>query len=748
MKIRSTMQASKKMRFISRTGLRAVSGAAKLLVLAASALVTTGVQAANTLVDITHISLPGNKQQIALTMSGPASEPKSFTIENPARIALDLLDTTNDMETRNITIGSGTLSNITAVEAGGRTRVVINLTTLSPYSTEVRGNQLLVNVNPAGNEENYTEPQLAEPLLLAAQSTPVGGSILSDSLLTGSIAPQRMNMISGLDFRRGPMGEGRVIFKLSSAGVISDVRQEGGKLIVEFPGTELSNELQKRLDVMDFGTPVRFIDAISNKRGTRVVIVPANDNFEQLAYQSDNLFTVELKPMSKDEVEDSQKAKYGFVGEKLSLNFQDIEVRSVLQLLADFTDLNIVVSDSVEGKLTLRLKNVPWDQALEIILQSKSLAKRQSGSVIMIAPSVEVAESEKLEMEAAAQKAELAPLRTEFFQANYAKAKDLAELLKSDDVGTLEERRSSGILTDRGTVTVDVRTNTLLINDTVEQLKIIRELVNRLDVPIRQVLIESRIVIASDDFNKDIGVRWGINSNTANPGTDGGTGEGTILSGSSAGITSLFNGEDLGDGRYNVNLPGNNAAGSLGIALAKLPFGTLLELELSAMQAEGSGEVISSPRVITANQHKAYIEQGVEIPYLEASSSGAATVTFRKAILGLTVTPQITPDDKIIMDLQVNKDTVGEIFGAGEIQVPSIDTREVSTQVLVNNGETVVLGGVYEQSILNKVDMVPFFGNLPLIGRLFQHTVNTDDKSELLVFVTPKIVEENVSLNY
>lgn len=717
--------------FIIRFGLRTVSRAAKFILAAGVVLASAGLQAApNTLLDISHVTLSGNKQQIALTMSGPATTPKAFTIDNPARIALDLPDTKNAMERRNLSIDTGMLQNITTVEAGGRTRVVVNLTALSPYSTTIKGNQLLINLNPSA--DGYNNQNAADPVPLAAANETV-------NLDDGSVQQRSINSISGLDFRRGPMGEGRIVFNLSSTGVVTDIRQEGGKLIVEFPDTTLSNNLQKRLDVMDFGTPVKFIDAISNKRGTRVVIVPATQNFEQLAYQSDNMFTVELKPMTKDDIEESRKQRFGFVGEKLSLNFQDIEVRSVLQLLADFTDLNIVVSDTVTGKLTLRLKNVPWDQALEIILQSKALGKRQSGSVIMIAPAEEIATREQIELEALKQKTELAPLRTEFFQANYAKALDLADLLKSKD---------GGIMTERGTVSVDDRTNTLLINDTVEQLEVIRALVHRLDVPIRQVLIESRIVIASDDFNRDIGVRWGLNRNNANPGGFINEGDNLVASGNSQGVQDLLNGDTLGTGRYNVNLPANNAAGSLGIALAKLPFGTLLELELSAMQAEGNGEVISSPRVITSNQHEAYIEQGVEIPYLEATSSGATSVSFRKAVLGLTVTPQITPDDRIIMDLQVNKDTVGEIFGAGSLQVPSIDTREVSTQVLVNNGETVVLGGVYEQAILNKVDMVPFFGNLPLIGRLFQHTVNTDDKSELLVFVTPKIIKENVSLNY
>jgi len=654
---------------LSQTGTRHALRAASVLLVAGIALSGQLQAADNSLVGISHVTLPGNKQQIALTLREPVDQPKSFTIDNPARIALDLPGTSNDMDDKRVAISSGLLQNVTTVEAGGRTRVVINLTALAPYTTSVRGNQLLVTLDADGNATD-TPPELAKANTAKPAETSQDGPI-----------EKRVNTIDSLDFRRGPMGEGRILFDLSSAGIVTDMRQEGGRLVIEFPDTQLASKLQKRLDVMDFGTPVQFIDAISNKRGTKVIIQPATQDFEQLAYQSDNLFTVELKPMSREDIEESRKQKFGYVGEKLSLNFQDIEVRSVLQLLADFTDLNIVVSDSVTGKLTLRLKNVPWDQALDIILQTKALGKRQAGNVIMIAPAEEIANRERIELEGMKQKTELAPLRTEYFQANYAKASELAELLQSE---------TGGMLTERGSVTVDDRTNTLLINDTVDQLDAIRALVHRLDVPIRQVLIESRIVIASDDFNKDIGVRWGLNRNTANPGT-GGAGEGFALSGNASGVQDLLNGDSVGPGRFNVNLPSANAFGSLGVALAKLPFGTLLELELSAMQAEGTGEVISSPRVITANQHEAYIEQGVEIPYLEAASSGAASVAFRKAVLGLTVTPQITPDDRIVMDLRVNKDTVGQIFGAGSLQVPSIDTRELSTQVLVDNGETVVL---------------------------------------------------------
>ena len=705
----------------ARTGAAALARVAALLLLpAAGAMLMPGhaLAAGNALVDITHVTLPGDRQQLALTMSGPAEAPESFTIDDPARIALDLPDTVNELEDKRVSIGAGMLRNVTTVEAGGRTRVVIDLAAMTPYSTAVRGNQLLVTLDE-GAGEAVAEVEI-DPSASEEQASRVVRGL--------------DERIESIDFRRGPMGEGRVVFALSSPGILTDMRSEGGRIVVEFPGAALADGLQKRLDVMDFGTPVQFIDAISGQRGARVIIEPATEAYEQLAYQTDDRFTVELKPMSAEELEQSRRERFGYTGEKLSLNFQDIEVRSVLQLLADFTDLNVVVSDSVQGKLTLRLKNVPWDQALAIILQTKGLAMRESGNVIMIAPAEEVSERERIELESQQAKTELSPLRTEYFQANYAKASELATLLQS---------ATGRLLSERGTVTVDERTNTLLINDTAERLSEIRALLNRLDVPIRQVLIESRIVIASDNFNKDLGIRWGLNRNTL-----GDDGEGFLFSGNGNGVTNLGNGDALGNERFNINLPISNPSGSLGVALAKLPFGTLLELELSAMQSEGKGEVVSSPRVITANQHEAYIEQGVEIPYVEASSSGATSISFRKAVLGLTVKPQITPDDRIVMDLNVSKDTVGEIFGAGNAAVPSIDTRQVSTQVLVDNGETVVLGGIYEQTLLDTRDAVPFFGNLPLVGKLFQRNRKTDHKSELLIFVTPKIVQEDLSLAY
>lgn len=667
--------------------------------------------------EVSHVTLPGNQQQLELKMSTGAVEPRAFTIDNPARIALDFPGTRLGLAEKMIPIGTGLVRSVTAVEAQGRTRVVINLASMVSYKTTLEGNSVFVTLQ-SGKATASAESTGTIEAMAKGASTNFG---------TG-------REIQQIDFRRGTQGEGRIIFKLSNPGIPMDVKDESGRVVITFPGTHADDELLKRLDVTDFGTPIQFIDTRSSKSGTRVVVQPGSDEYEQLAYQSDNMFTLELKPMPREEIEAARKKKFGYTGERLSLNFQDIEVRSVLQLLADFTELNIVVSDNVDGKLTLRLKNVPWDQALDIILKSKNLGKRQSGSVIMVAPAEEIAQRERIELEAEQQKVELSPLRTEFFQINYADAVEFGALLKSDE---------GGVLSDRGSITVDERTNTLLISDTGDKLDQIRALVNRLDIPVRQVLIESRIVIATDDFNRELGFRMGVNRDTTE-----GDGEGFIISDDSNGVSNLLDNESLGDDRFNVNLPAANVAGSLGLALAKLPFGTLLELELSAMQAEGTGEVVSSPRIITANQHEAYIEQGVEIPYLEASSSGATSVSFRKAVLGLKVTPHITPDDRIIMDLTVNKDTVGEIFGEGNFQIPSIDTREVNTQVLVDNGETVVLGGIYEQQTLNQKTKVPFFGDLPFIGRLFKRTVAEDDKSELLVFVTPKIVRESAAIGY
>jgi len=494
--------------------------------------------------------------------------------------------------------------------------------------------------------------------------------------------------------------------------------------------------LEQRLDVVDFATPVTMIDTFRQGGNVRVVI-SAKDKFDHMAYQSGDLLTVEIKKSVEPTLEDLRRQgdEGGFVGERLSLNFQNIEVRAVLQLIADFTEMNLVTSDTVAGSVTLRLQNVPWDQALDIILKTKGLGVRKTGNLLFIAPSQEIADREKSELEASQQIKELEPLYSEMLQINYAKADEIAAMLKGE---------KNSLLSARGNVTIDPRTNTLLIQDTAASLEEIHRLISRLDIAVRQVLIEARLVIANSSYNKDIGSRFGVSRDTLGANT---TGSGSQFSGSLGATDELINNDTLtAPGRLNVNLPATPETGSaaaFAMSFVKLPFGTNVDLELSAMVAEGQGEVVSSPRLITANQKEAYIEQGVEIAYQESTEGGAATTSFKKAVLSLTVTPQITPDDRVIMDLQIKKDSVGDIYDG----VPSINTREIQTQVLVENGETVVLGGVYEEATNDSTSKVPFLGDLPLIGALFRSTTKRDSKEELLVFITPKIIKEGLSIN-
>jgi type IV pilus assembly protein PilQ len=668
-------------------------------------------------VDLQNISfsaLPGDRVQIKLGMSGPPTQPISFTIDNPARIALDFANTLVKTA-KNQPVGVGLVQSISAVEAKDRTRVVLNLSQLTAYEIRIQGNDVFLTLESTpGSGTTTTALQDSTP----AATAPV-------KIGTGE------RTLDNIDFRRGDKSEGRVVVALADPATGVDIREEGGKIIVDFLNSSLPERLERRLDVTDFATPVQTIETSAKGNNVRMVISPSGE-YSHLAYQAGNTFTVEVKPLTKQEKEAELKDKFTYTGEKLSLNFQNIEVRAVLQLIADFTGLNIITSDTVQGNLTLRLKNVPWDQALDIILKSKGLGMRQVGNVIQIAPVEEIAAREKLELESQKQVAELAPLRSEFIRINYAKAADLAALLKA---------KENSLLSARGNVTVDERTNTLLVQDTADQLADVRKLVTTLDIAQQQVLIESRIVVADDNFSKDLGVRFGVTRKSQD----------LAVTGTLEGTTDLINGDPLGLGdSLNVNLPASptaGTAGSIALALAKLPFGNLLELELSALQQENRGEVISNPRVVTANQKEARIEQGVEIPFLEASSSGAATISFKDAVLRLLVTPQITPDARVIMDLTVNQDTVGELVQLLGSAVPSINTREVSTQVLVDNGETVVLGGVYERESRNTSDRIPFFGDLPYVGFLFKNTQKTDIKRELLIFVTPKILDENLAVN-
>ncbi len=670
---------------------------------------------ANSLDDVRFTSLPGDRVQVRLDFANaPSTEPLSFTIDNPARIALDFPGTELHVKEKSKEIGVGMAHSVSAVEAGGRTRVVLNLVRMVPYDVSLQGNSVLVTL---GNADAGIEAEQALPLPAGRQAA-VGASI------------------QDIDFRRGDKGQGRVLVQLSDPNIGINIKEEGGQILVDFASTDLPDRLDRKLDVIDFATPVQEVDTFRHANGTRMVIKPTG-YYDHLVYQAGNLLTVEVRPMTKAEEEQAKKEKFGYTGERLSLNFQNIEVRAVLQLIADFTGLNMVASDTVSGTVTLRLKNVPWDQALDIILKSKGLGMRQVGNVIMVAPQEEIAAREKLELEAQQQLAELAPLRTEFVQVNYAKAGDLAKLLKAE---------ANNLLSERGNIAVDERTNTLLIQDTAEKLEEMRKVVTRLDIPVRQVMIESRIVVADTSFMEDIGVQFGYSKNTIE-----GPGEfGAVVGGKRPGEVNFFDTgtayTDPGTGNENfiVDLPvvGVDPAADIALAVGKIG-SWLLQLELSALQAEGRGEVISNPKVITANQKEAVIEDGTEIPYQEATSSGATNVQFKKAVLSLTVTPQITPDDRIILDLRVNNDTVGEVFAG----VPSIDTRSVETQVLVENGETVVLGGIFKETKRNDVDRVPFFGELPYVGHLFRRTHKENSKDELLIFVTPKILKETLTLN-
>jgi len=652
--------------------------------------------AGNTLQAVDFAALPGNKAQITLTLSKSASTPLSFTIDNPARIALDFPDTNNGLTERSQTIGIGMAESMTVVEAQGRTRVVVNLVDMVPYEAHAEGNKIIVTVQSAGSEQSAAQ---------AAVSKTAGGAA---------------DRLDNIDFRRGEEGQGRIIVSLSDPSIPVDMQQEGGNIVLDFYRTELPQELERRLDVMDFATPVKTIDTYTKGSNVHMVITPMGE-YDYIAYQSDNQFTIEVKALTPKEAEERKKDEFGYSGERLSLNFQDIEVRSVLQLIADFTGLNVVVSDTVGGSLTLRLKNVPWDQALDIILKTKGLAMRQTGNVMLIAPSEEIAAREKLELESQKQIEELEPLYSEFIQINYAKADTIASLLKSSD---------TTLLSERGMVTTDERTNTLLVQDTSAKLVEIRKLVSTLDIPVRQVLIESRIVVANNDFSRDLGIKFGMSRRS------------TFDSGDK--FYSVSGKEGIGGAGSGllVDLPVASTS-SIGLALGKVDGSFLLDLELSAMEAEGHGEVISNPRVLTSNQKAAYIETGTEIPYQESTSSGATSTSFKKAVLSLQVTPQITPDDRIFMDLIVNKDSVGEETSEG---IPTIDTNEIGTQVLVDNGETLVLGGVYEQENRKTVNRVPFFGELPLVDWMFKSTVRTNNKAELLIFVTPKIVKEDLRI--
>ena len=711
---------------------KALSGFYKMKCLAnrcaaicAAVLLSTQLAQAATLQNIEFASLPGDQTEIRMEFDSPPPETAGYTIEQPARIVLDMPGVSSALAQKHHSLGNGNARKVSIIGAGDRTRAIVNLTSLVGYETQVVGNSLLITVG-AGASSN---PAVAAAPVPSSEPAPASSSSFTSSTSSSSTGGSQ---ITDVDFRRGEDGGGQVMFSMSDPRAPVDVSNQGGKIRVEVRNTQLPSDLRRRLDVRDFATPVSVIEAI--QEGPHVVLtIVAEGEYDYLAYQADQTMTLNVQPLSEEKIAERAEA-FRFNGEKLSLNFQDIEVRAVLQLIADFTDLNLVASDTVDGRITLRLKNVPWDQALELILRTKGLDQRQVGNVLLVAPAAEIAAREKLELENQKQISELAPLRTEHLQVRYASAAEIFSLFGGTDSGS--------ILSDRGSAIVDERTNSIILTDTADNLENFREIVAQLDIPVRQVLIEARIVTATTNFSEELGIRWGGGGLATTNGGD----NGVRIGGSLETLTEL---QDLFQtGTTEITSPADLVV-DLGVASADAStFGIgvsqigdyILDLELSALASDGHAEVVARPKVITADKSAAKIESGVEIPFQEASSSGATSVSFKEAVLSLEVTPQITPDERIIMDLQVNQDSVGQVFAG----VPSINTNEITTQVLVDNGQTIVLGGIFSTDRNTTVTKTPFLGDLPYIGRLFRRTLENDNKQELLIFITPRVIQDSV----
>lgn len=669
-----------------------------------AAIVSPALLAAN-LNSLDIASLPGDRVELKLAFDEPVPAPRGYTLDQPARIALDLPGVSSKLASKNHELGVGNARSVTVVEAQGRTRLIVNLTSLVPYSTRVDGSNVFVVLGESG---------APSPAVTATPVAPVSKAAPVASLAAGK-------SISNIDFRRGDDGAGNVVITLSDPSISPNIEEQGGKIRVSFAKTQLPESLRVRLDVQDFATPVKFVDSSSKADGASIAIEPSG-RYDYLAYQTDDKLTISVKPLSEADAEKRKAEHFTYSGEKLSLNFQDIDVRSVLQLIADFTDLNLVASDTVQGNITLRLQNVPWDQALDLVLKTKGLDKRQVGNVLLVAPADEIAARERQELESQRQIAELAPLRREVVQVNYAKAADIARLFQSvtDKEGTSE---------DRGSIAVDDRTNNIIAYQTQDRLDELRRIVAQLDIPVRQVMIEARIVEANVDYDKSLGVRWGGSQVFAN-------GRGLVYGNDEFGDENGDSGEDSNGNVPFVDLGVANATSGIGIGY--VTNNLILDLELSAMEKSGNGEVVSQPKVMTADKETAKILKGSEIPYQESSSSGATSTTFVEAALSLEVTPQITPDNRIIMEVRVTKD---EPDFANDVNgTPTIRKNEVNAKILVNDGETVVIGGVFSNTQSRSVDKVPFLGDLPYLGRMFRRDVVSDAKSELLIFLTPKIL--------
>ncbi|MHA3886666.1 type IV pilus secretin PilQ [Stutzerimonas degradans] len=697
-------------------------GVALLAFLAAPALLAANLNA----LDVA--ALPGDRVELKLTFDEPVNKPHGYTLEQPARIALDLPGVSNKLGVKNRELGVGNARSVTVVEAQGRTRLIVNLTTLVPYSTRIEGSNLLVVLGESSAPVAVSNSTVAAPVATPAPSKP---------LLTSKA-------INNIDFRRGEDGAGNVIITLSDPSISSNIEEQSGKIRVSFVKTQLPESLRVRLDVQDFATPVKFVDATAQGGGAAIAIEPTG-RYDYLAYQTDDKLTISIKPLTEDEAQKRKAERFAYSGEKLSLNFQDIDVRSVLQLIADFTDLNLVASDTVQGNITLRLQNVPWDQALDLVLKTKGLDKRQVGNVLLVAPADEIAARERQELESQRQIADLAPLRREVVQVNYAKAADIARLFQSvtDKDGASE---------DRGSIAVDDRTNNIIAYQTQERLDELRRIVAQLDIPVRQVMIEARIVEANVDYDKSLGVRWGGNLWAGDKwnawGKNGQLGvaddpDASGKPGDDGYVPSRQVGRFPGIPEVPMNSPfvDMGAIGATsGIGLGFITDNAILDLQLSAMEKTGNGEVVSQPKVVTADKETAKILKGSEVPYQEASSSGATSTSFKEAALSLEVTPQITPDNRIIMEVKVTKDEPDFSQAASTGGIPAIRKNEVNAKVLVSDGETIVIGGVFSNTQSKSVDKVPFLGDLPFIGRVFRRDLVQDRKSELLVFITPRIM--------
>ena len=691
-------------------------------------LFCSAMASAVSMTNIDFSSLPGGKLEVRMDFDGTPPEPQGYTIEKPARIALDLNGVISNIAKKKHTLEIGNVKSAMILEASGKTRVILSLTELSAYSTRIEGSSLFVEIGESGARDYLKDT--------------------ASNLDFGGAASVSDRSVTAIDFQRGDDGEGKVVFQLSDPKINVDVTREGSKILVLFDDTNLPSELRHKYDVSDFATPVKSM--VANAAGGRTkVAVSVHGQYDYLAYQVDNEYVLSVKPLTEEEVE-AKAREFQYVGDKLSLNFQDIDVRSVLQLIADFTDLNLVASDTVAGKITLRLQNVPWDQALDLVLKTKGLDKRQTGNVLMVAPAAEIAERERQEIETNKQLEELAPLQTEFIRIRYANARELYTLfMPSTDTSAIELTKASTMLTARGRIIVDDRTNSILVTETAAKLDELRRLIKLIDVPVRQVLIEARIVVADSDYSEQLGVKWGgggFVKGVPNVGDDFFT-----FGGSTGTTTGLGNqisqGDDLSisfPDALNVDL-GVTDIGTSSFSVGFNGDGFLLDLELSAFESAGHGEVVSQPKVITGDKQQATIKSGTEVPFLESSSSGRTTVKYKDAVLKLDVTPNITPDDRILMRLVINQDSIGGfIAGENNSQIPLIDVTELITEVLVGNGETVVLGGVFRTEDVRSEVKTPFFGDLPYIGRLFRRTNDRQVKTETLIFITPRILADTL----